>query len=63
MVDKLEGHRGVVDHIDKEGNIFISLTKRGDKQGYQWLFPEEADVHITVDFIFKSCFSRDSESV
>ena len=49
IIDKLEWHLGVVDQVDKEGNIVVSYMKRRDKEVYQWLFPEETDVHITFD--------------
>ena len=44
--DNLEWHLGIVDSIQK--TIFIYLTWKGQyKNGYNWLLPEEAEIHLT----------------
>ena len=43
-------HLGVVDRKDYDKDeLFVSYIKRKDAKGTQWLFPEEAEIHISHD--------------
>ena len=44
--DHLEWHLGVVDKID-DNRVYISYMKCSDKKGFNWLFPDEADIQLT----------------
>ena len=39
-------HLGVVDKYEN-GELLVSYMKRTDKKGLNWLFPEEAEIHVT----------------
>ena len=44
--DRSEWHLGVVDRIADDG-VYVSYMKRSDKNGFNWLFPGEADIQLT----------------
>ena len=44
--EKMNWHLGVVDKYEN-GELFVSYMKRTDKKGFNWLFPEEAEIHLT----------------
>ena len=46
--DLFEWHLGVVDKIDESGIYIWSYMKRSDKNGFNWWFPDEADIEFKV---------------
>ena len=44
--DSLNWHLGVIDKYD-DNELYVSYTKKTDNKGKNWLFPEEAEIHLT----------------
>ena len=44
--DKINWHLGVADKFEN-GELLVSYMKRADQKGLTWLFPDEAEIHLT----------------
>ena len=44
--NRLRWYLGVVDDMDGD-NVLVSYMKMSDKNGFKWLFPDEAEIHST----------------